>query len=173
VSGPKKGKKRAKIRRGAWPPYRPAWLPDDDPWLRGALRAVQLRSIPQRMRSCSNRSDWLALADELKILLEQPLAARTKLEKRQLDAERIAERVAEIKNHLKQNGHPQPAMWAWQIVANELELVARGAQRAFDEAVARGKHSVETWERAHDELAATGVVAPEGKALRRWVERNL
>jgi hypothetical protein len=69
----------------------------------------------------------------------------TMREQRRLDAQRIAERVAETEARLRQWHYPRAAEQAWQIVALELGHVAHGDP--FE-------------------------VATEGKTLARWVRRN-
>jgi hypothetical protein len=137
VNRPAKGK-----RRKGWPPWqdtRPPWL-SDDRFGRAAVKDVALRSLPDMMRRnpADSRKHASMLENLLKIRDED-------LERwqRRLDAERIAERVANIKAH---RGGPKATEQAWQIVALELGYAA--ADKPDSEAPA------------------------EGKALRRWVERN-
>lgn len=68
-----------------------------------------------------------------------------KREQRRLDAQRIAERVAEIAGWMRQMQYPRAAEQAWQIVAVERGCVSTGDP--FE-------------------------VAAEGKHLARWVRRN-
>ena len=171
---------RKKDRHNGWPPVRPNWLPDDEPWLRDEFRHIWLRWILQIMRSNPlDPQKVRSAADALEHLVQRrrPDPERQGREQRRLDAQNIAGRVFETEAGLRQLRHPAPALWAWQIVANELGIVARKLQCAFAKALAEeeGPTQAETWagvwKSECDQLKKSkeekgGVVVPEEAASR-------
>jgi hypothetical protein len=153
-----------------------------------------LRHILKVMRANPPDSRELtAAADTLEQLLRPSNPQHDREQRRRLDAERIKERVAEVTKELVEiyqaikkmeiddaaRGRPWPQRRphtptlterAWQIVAGELGLTPRSVRRARDRAVPQDKDAAER--RAYAKLDRKGAVTPEGKALRRSVERN-
>jgi hypothetical protein len=192
-------KKRREARKG-WPAWlssplcRPDWLPDDRR-LRASMRAffskLKLDEILGVMRE--NPPDPRKLrkaADELVKMLRQPLQPsdpkREMREQRRLDARRIKKRVEEVRKvkiDAERPSHgPTRTEHAWQTVASEMQdaavaaglgprLLPRSVRRARDQAAFQDK--TEAMRLEYEKLDTKGVLTPEGKALRRWVERNL